>query len=70
MAELIGLVIFSLIVVIPGWRIFKQTGMAPAWSLLLFIPTLGFLVVIAILAFGRWPAIDGPERPSQANEDS
>ena len=45
MGELIGAVLFGLILVIPGWRIFKQAGMSPAWSLFVFLPGLGFLII-------------------------
>ena len=32
----IGVIIFGIVLVIPSWRIFKQTGMSPAWSLFVF----------------------------------
>lgn len=68
MGELIGFVIFSVLVVIPGWRIFKQTGMSPAWSLLVFLPGLGFLIIYLLLAFARWPALD-EQQPGQTLDE-
>ena len=55
MGSLIGLVIYSLILVVPAWRIFQRAGFAPALSLLVFIPGLGALIATLILAFARWP---------------
>jgi len=37
------------------WRIFKKTGQNGAMSLITLIPGVGILVVLCILAFGRWP---------------
>lgn len=39
---------------IPSWRLFKRTGMSPAWTLLSLIP-LGMIIVLWIVAFRRWP---------------
>lgn len=47
--------IISLIWIIPFWVIFKRTGMAAGWSLLLIIPMLGLLICLLILAFRDWP---------------
>lgn len=44
-----------LVFVIPGWVIFKKTGMPPALSLLCFVPGIGILICILILAFADWP---------------
>lgn len=48
-------VIAGLVLVIPTWRIVRRAGFHPVWSLLVFLPTFGFLVVLAVLAFNRWP---------------
>jgi hypothetical protein len=37
------------------WRIFKKTGQNGAMSLITLIPGVGLLVVLCILAFGKWP---------------
>lgn len=49
-------VIAGLVLVIPMWRILRRAGFHPAWSLLVFVPTIGLLAVLAVLAFNRWPA--------------
>ena len=50
---------FGLILVLPLWRILSRAGLRPAWSLLVFIPGVGFLIVAAFLAFARWPGTEG-----------
>jgi hypothetical protein len=52
----IGHVLVSLVLVIPTWRIFTRAGFSGALSLLHFVPVVGSLVVMAILAFSDWPA--------------
>ena len=57
---LIGHVLLSLLVIIPTWRIFVRAGFSGALSLLHFVPVVGSLVVMAILAFSDWPAGEAP----------
>ena len=40
------------------WRIFAKAGYNGALSLLNFIPGVGPLICVIILAFGRWPIED------------
>jgi len=40
------------------WRIFAKAGYNGALSLLNFIPAVGPLICMIILAFGRWPIED------------
>ena len=40
------------------WRIFSKAGYNGALSLLNFIPGVGPLICVLILAFGRWPIED------------
>jgi len=40
------------------WRIFAKAGFNGALSLLNFIPGVGHLICMLILAFGRWPIED------------
>jgi hypothetical protein len=56
---------FPIIVVIPAWRIFRRAGLNPALSLFIFVPALGGLIVLLMLAFMRWPAA-GPGRAGVA----
>ena len=47
--------LMSLVLIIPVWRIYRRAGFNPAWSLLLFIPGLGFLICLLFLALRPWP---------------
>ena len=52
---IIALVAFTIWVY---WRIFVKAGYNGALSLLNFIPGVGPLICVLILAFGRWPIVD------------
>ncbi|HXO17458.1 MAG TPA: hypothetical protein VN909_04755 [Candidatus Dormibacteraeota bacterium] len=52
---LIAIIAFSIWVY---WRIFAKAGYNGALSLLNFIPGIGPLICMIILAFGRWPIED------------
>ena len=56
----IGHIVLSLLLVIPTWRIFVRAGFSGALSLLHFVPVVGLLVIMAILAFSDWPAGEAP----------
>ena len=56
----IGHVVLALLLVIPTWRIFVRAGFSGALSLLHFVPVVGLLVIMAILAFSDWPAGEAP----------
>lgn len=51
-----GVLVGTLLVIIPLWRICGRAGFHPVLSLIAIIPILGFLVVVGILAFSKWPA--------------
>ncbi len=53
-ADLFGPLVLAAVLVVPLWRIFGRAGFSPAWSLLGFLPGVGFLAIILLLAFGRW----------------
>jgi hypothetical protein len=42
------------------WRIFTKAGMAGALSLIAIIPGIGGIIVICLLAFGKWNVIPAP----------
>jgi hypothetical protein len=44
------------VVAVPFWFILKRAGFSPYLTLLNLILGLGTLIVMAILAFSRWPA--------------
>ena len=51
--------LIALILIIPTWRIFDRAGLNPFLSLVLLIPVAGFVLVLAMLAFTRWPSTEG-----------
>lgn len=55
-----GIVILALIAfsIWVYWRIFTKAGYNGALSLLNFVPGVGPLICMIILAFGRWPIED------------
>jgi uncharacterized membrane protein YhaH (DUF805 family) len=55
--------LLALLLVIPTWRVCARAGFSGALSLLHFVPVVGSLVVMAILAFSDWPA--GEARPAE-----
>lgn len=60
---LIGVYLLVLLVIMAFmvwmyWRIFAKAGFSGALSLLNFVPGVGPLICIVILAFGRWPIED------------
>ena len=48
--------LLSLLLIIPSWRILARAGYAGALSLFHLVPVIGSFIVMAILAFGDWPA--------------
>lgn len=54
---LLPLLIGQLLLVIPFWRILKRMGLPPALSLLAFLPGLGFLILLYVVAIAKWPAL-------------
>ena len=54
--EFLALVVMSVLVVVPLWRICARAGFNGALSLLALIPWLGIVIVGAVLSFASWPA--------------
>jgi hypothetical protein len=52
--ELLVLILFTALAVIPFWRILDKAGFSTSLSLLALIP-MGFVVLILVLAFVPWP---------------
>ena len=48
--------LLSLLLIIPSWRILVRAGYSGALSLFHLVPVIGSFIVMAILAFGDWPA--------------
>ena len=48
--------VLALVLIIPTWRICTRAGFSGALSLFHLVPVIGSFIVMAILAFGDWPA--------------
>ncbi len=46
--------IFSALIIMPAWKIFLRVGLSPYISILVLLPYIGFLLVVAVLAFMPW----------------
>jgi len=57
-----NVIISGLILAAPAWMIFKRAGLQPAFGLLVFIPAIGPLFALLLLAFMDWPATAGGGR--------
>ncbi len=51
----IGMIIFTILLVLPFWRICSKAGYSGALSLFIFIP-LANLIFLYWLAFADWPS--------------
>jgi hypothetical protein len=60
--SLIGYVFGLFLVIVPLWKIFGRAGFSPAWALLIFVPFLGYITALLLLAFRRWPATEGRDK--------
>ena len=49
-------ILFLLLVVLVWWKIFTKAGYGGAFGLLMLVPGVN-LVMICILAFGKWPVL-------------
>ncbi|WP_420723870.1 hypothetical protein [Hwanghaeella sp. LZ110] len=53
--------IFIMIFVVPSWMIAKKAGRSGALGLLNIFPGIGTIIYMVILAFGKWPHVDGEQ---------
>lgn len=53
--QLVWQLIVGVILVYPLWRAFSRAGLNPALSLFVFIPLIGWLIVLYVGAFAHWP---------------
>ena len=59
-AALVGLAVI-VFVIICWWKIFSKAGYSGALALLIFVP-FGELIMLCIMAFGKWPALKELQR--------
>ena len=55
--QLPGILVYGLLIAVPAWRIFQRAGFEPYWSLLVFVPVVGWVLALGWLAFKDWPAV-------------
>ena len=55
MEDITGFVIFGLLYVIPLWVICTKVGLPPVLALACFIPWIGLLIVLGVVAHVAWP---------------
>ena len=58
-----GVLVFNVLAVWPLWRVFRRVGLPPTQALLVFVPVLGLVLVIVILAIRAWPLVPRLPKP-------
>jgi hypothetical protein len=53
---------------VPSWRILRRAGLSPWWSLLSFVPMIGTILILWIIAYRKWPNRN-QEAPEAASVD-
>lgn len=61
MMQFVPLIIVTIIIIIPTWKILGKAGFTPVLSLLVIIPWIGFFIILIVLAFAKWPNADERE---------
>jgi hypothetical protein len=56
--EPVSYIVIAALQIIPCWKAMEKAGQTPALSLIALIPGLGLLIVLFILAYGRWANVD------------
>jgi len=51
---MISYLLFTLMMAIPLWKIHEKAGQNPAIAISCFIPLVGPLISMGVLAFGKW----------------
>ena len=54
--HIVILVAFLAVFLVPVWKILNKAGFSGWWSLLYFVPLVGF-VMLWVFAFTDWPAL-------------
>ena len=63
---IVGLIVLAFVIfaIVCWWKIFAKAGYSGALGLLLLVP-FGELIMLLILAFGKWPALQDLARLRQ-----
>ena len=51
-------VVLVAVTMVPSWRILRRAGLSPWWSLFSFLPMIGTMLILWIIAYRRWPKGD------------
>lgn len=54
--QLLPIVVFGVLLVIPTVRVLARMGKSRWWALFALVPIFGIIVLMWILAYSRWPA--------------
>lgn len=55
--DILSNLLLSLLLIVPLWKTYKKSGLNPKHSLISFVPIIGILWALAILALSDWPNI-------------
>lgn len=55
-AQLLPMIIVTVLLLIPTVRVLARTGKSRWWALFVLLPIFGVIVLMWILAYSRWPA--------------
>jgi len=61
LAFMLILIAWTLVIVVPFWKIWKRTGHSGAWGILAMLPAVNF-IALWVLAFKEWPALRDRDR--------
>ncbi len=62
----LGVLAFNFLALRPLFVIFRRVGKSPWFALLVFVPVVGLLMIVAILAICRWPLL--PRQPNPVSK--
>jgi uncharacterized membrane protein YhaH (DUF805 family) len=54
LVNLVPLLLMAALVVVPAVKLLRRVGKSWAWTLVAFVPGIGPIILIWIVAFSRW----------------
>jgi len=54
-SEIIPVVLWHIVIFVPVLFILRRTGKSPWWLAPCFVPFVGLVVTLYVVAFSRWP---------------
>jgi len=52
--QVLVVLVYVVVIVVPCWRIVGKAGYAGAWSLLVLVPVVN-VILLWVFAFAKWP---------------